>query len=104
MSIGIACFLIVVLPAIAALIVVIFILSSISSFIIKRIKHNKQKNINPETTNVSLDEKRKSVVNYIISCRNTGTMGDEVIYANLKNVGWNDTDIETAFKLSGNKM
>jgi len=41
-----------------------------------------------------------AIIGYIVSSRNTGTMTDVAIKLNLKSGGWNDKDIEEAFKKS----
>ncbi|MFA6295505.1 MAG: hypothetical protein WC666_03745 [Candidatus Paceibacterota bacterium] len=41
-----------------------------------------------------------AIIGYIVSSRNLGTINDTIIRANLKSGGWNDVDIDSAFKKS----
>lgn len=51
-----------------------------------------------EATKAASSRKETAIVEYIASCRNTGRMDDAVIRSNLKQSGWKDADIDSAFK------
>ena len=48
--------------------------------------------LNPSSNN------ELAIIKYIVDCRNTGTIDDTTARANLKCVGWNEVDIDNAFK------